>query len=938
MDINVLINKAELAKKIRNIMGESADISNVLNFITEKIESEVYNAKDIENRPDMIIREAISSTLPRNNGESVGLVSYNGKTYKGDGNRFLELSEANSGNNSGNEYIVKDLQDTLQGVVTNINKNMTEQLDKKINKDILENDPDKLDDSDIVVWSVLKNKLNDKLEKNLIKSAKPVKISADDVPSLQLMDSEIHNTYSKKTAGNSVVIKYPEGGSYSNDDQNNQNKTGAMKITLPFGYTSTMFRATIKLYTYMSHAASNITLSVAGYTDTDNDGQWVNHHAFLLKEPDVGSVIEKYDLTVRFGDDGQKCCIWLGDITSGWSLAKAEITEVEVGYDGVKDLDWTKNWKMEMVTSLGNIKQTITKTNLLKNLRPLNMFTLTDEIVFTPTTSGWYTIAEVISSRHHAEFYIYDINSGYHNFIKCDINRSYQNHSISVTSSVRHAYDVIQHIRVVRQADTAGGQTVDYNRKYGKSKIQIYINNPLANGNGINVRIKQSKHNWLLDNNDNGHYWGGYDFVTPVKEDNPTGFEEVCRAHRVAEGYPSYSKEAIILNGDIVFGNEENRKVIHAVPHSCEFHNVYGNDLNNCIRAGIYHVEHTLVPNNRPPNSVNGILTNKVIDWSQNYVTQDYTDWNGRSWTRASYYKGSGDRNDPINRKYTPWTRNNQSNVIWSTTGVLDWNDKSNCKNGIGETLLLGTHANGPGPNAYYYPLNYEYGQSSGDGDITQFAIPYQNNQQGSNVYYRTRYGGVWSTWKRQLSNGDIDGFDSNGLHSHCNNANDVTRNSIYNTPDTCVGIPIAHWGFLHTMCHVNGNGWRVQMWYDMFEPGKVYKRYRHLNNGWSNWTKILDYNDHYCDFNTTNGQYVTPNGMRFKFGNVMMPAGGGGRINFKEAFPAVCVTANIIQTVDGNGYVERLTAIDRSGITVGKDVWHAVGTNNPHFWFAFGW
>jgi len=90
-----------------------------------------------------------------------------------------------------------------------------------------------------------------------------------------------------------------------------------------------------------------------------------------------------------------------------------------------------------------------------------------------------------------------------------------------------------------------------------------------------------------------------------------------------------------------------------------------------------------------------------------------------------------------------------------TTAGVLDWNDSTNTKPGIGPVLLLGSHTNGPGFGQYFFVWNLEYGSGrNGDGNITQIAVPYNNQGSinGGCFAFRGRYSGVWTAWERTFS------------------------------------------------------------------------------------------------------------------------------------------------------------------------------------------
>ena len=89
-----------------------------------------------------------------------------------------------------------------------------------------------------------------------------------------------------------------------------------------------------------------------------------------------------------------------------------------------------------------------------------------------------------------------------------------------------------------------------------------------------------------------------------------------------------------------------------------------------------------------------------------------------------------------------------------NSTGVLDFNDATNCRSGSGFSLLRGsTAANAPvpGTSRFWHTFNFEFNSNDGTGaGITQFAIPYQNTNLGApeSMYFRTRTNGTWSSWR----------------------------------------------------------------------------------------------------------------------------------------------------------------------------------------------
>ena len=78
-----------------------------------------------------------------------------------------------------------------------------------------------------------------------------------------------------------------------------------------------------------------------------------------------------------------------------------------------------------------------------------------------------------------------------------------------------------------------------------------------------------------------------------------------------------------------------------------------------------------------------------------------------------------------------------------TTSGTTDWNHSTNARSGMGKTLLLGTHTNGPGASGYFHPVSFEYNTKNGTGNMTQLAIGYTNNR----IFLRYRYSNSWSSW-----------------------------------------------------------------------------------------------------------------------------------------------------------------------------------------------
>lgn len=65
------------------------------------------------------------------------------------------------------------------------------------------------------------------------------------------------------------------------------------------------------------------------------------------------------NLPVRFGHDGSKCVIYIGNLTTVWSYPQISISDILVGFSNTEMSKWISGWAVNFTTTLG----TITATN-----------------------------------------------------------------------------------------------------------------------------------------------------------------------------------------------------------------------------------------------------------------------------------------------------------------------------------------------------------------------------------------------------------------------------------------------------------------------------------------------------------------------------------------------------------------------------------------------
>jgi hypothetical protein len=138
----------------------------------------------------------------------------------------------------------------------------------------------------------------------------------------------------------------PGGGQRGN---NGASETGALKITLPQTWTSTMLRFTVKVYDYNTNTSFDV--SCGGYNW--GGGSWVNTFGYIVGNPNVDR-----NFNIRFGHDGSRACVFIGELNSVWSYVQVAITDVQVGFSGFTADAWEDDWAISIVTSFPTLSGT----------------------------------------------------------------------------------------------------------------------------------------------------------------------------------------------------------------------------------------------------------------------------------------------------------------------------------------------------------------------------------------------------------------------------------------------------------------------------------------------------------------------------------------------------------------------------------------------------
>lgn len=130
----------------------------------------------------------------------------------------------------------------------------------------------------------------------------------------------------------------------------NATVTGTLKITLPFSWTNTMLRMTIKGYNYKFNESA-WDLTIGGYTYSTTPA-WFNYHTVVSGRPPFSSV--------RLAHDGTNCVILLGITSTTWNFPTIEVSEVIASASQTSG--WDGTWGMSFITDETGIAYIVTPT------------------------------------------------------------------------------------------------------------------------------------------------------------------------------------------------------------------------------------------------------------------------------------------------------------------------------------------------------------------------------------------------------------------------------------------------------------------------------------------------------------------------------------------------------------------------------------------------
>jgi len=152
--------------------------------------------------------------------------------------------------------------------------------------------------------------------------------------------------------GYALRVVNPGGASYATSTSA---VSGAIKITLPQGYTNTMMLMTVTVYTYDGQA---FEINLGGYNYLPSPPGWYSTFADITTN-------SRPALNVRFGFDGTYCCIYIGETSTVWSYPQVFVTEFQAGYSNCAASQWNTGWSVSFATTLLNVTSTVNTASMV---------------------------------------------------------------------------------------------------------------------------------------------------------------------------------------------------------------------------------------------------------------------------------------------------------------------------------------------------------------------------------------------------------------------------------------------------------------------------------------------------------------------------------------------------------------------------------------------
>ena len=166
-----------------------------------------------------------------------------------------------------------------------------------------------------------------------------------------VIDQDLDNGAISYVYPGGTYVPKPNGASYTTTSNA---ATGAIAIKLPTvsWNTSDMISFNVDIFDYNGASeGESVSLYVYGYQYST--GNWTNCGAVVLSDR------TDKDYTVRFGHDGTRHIVYIGETTSTWNYLQITVRDFQAGYNAQSAARYDDGWSIAVAqTSFSNVQQT----------------------------------------------------------------------------------------------------------------------------------------------------------------------------------------------------------------------------------------------------------------------------------------------------------------------------------------------------------------------------------------------------------------------------------------------------------------------------------------------------------------------------------------------------------------------------------------------------
>lgn len=157
------------------------------------------------------------------------------------------------------------------------------------------------------------------------------------------------------SSGKTGYISYPSDAYYQVPQSS---VTGYLKITLPVSWTNTFVKFTVSIFNMGTNESCDYHIAGYNFVSTPT---WSNCMAVCVGKADRVHT----NLPVRFGHDGTKCVICIGEASTAWTYPVVQVHDVIMGYYKNDFETWKSGWNVAFGTGLpATVSTTISNTHV----------------------------------------------------------------------------------------------------------------------------------------------------------------------------------------------------------------------------------------------------------------------------------------------------------------------------------------------------------------------------------------------------------------------------------------------------------------------------------------------------------------------------------------------------------------------------------------------